>query len=195
MSGMEVLRIVLKWLLNVLVTSVVLALFEILLEKNRGWGSGLNPNGWGRKLFEGSVIARVAEKPYLTVYHLFLFLVIVPAGFSVEYLMWKSFGIGHTFYSGVLDGSGKSLNLQAGNLRLVLMLYFISIWLALIAVEDFLWFVMNWYYRNSLQKLLAGEIWWHRRWIRLGPVKLPRFYLSSLLAAGVFLYSFIHIIK
>jgi len=184
---MQTLPIILAWFLNVLVMSLGLALFEILLEKRNGWGSGLNPNGWGRKLLRGNIVARIGEKPYYTVYHVFVFFVVLPAVFLVEYLLVKSFGAGRMVYSIVFCTSSTSFVMQIGNVRFVALLYIIAAWFAILSVEDFLWFLMNWYYPGSFRDLLDGKIWWHRRWINLGPIKLPRFYLSSVVLAIVFL--------
>lgn len=184
---MQVWPVVLVWFSNILVMSLVLATFEILLEKNNGWGSGLNSNGWGKRVFEGSAIARISEKPYFTVYHIFMFLLVVPTCLIVEYLAVKSLGIAHVAHSRVLGNSNLCLVMQIGNVRIVPLFYLVSVWFALVFVEDFLWFIMNWYYPNSLQELLSGKIWWHKRWISLGPIKLPRFYLSSLVLSIAFL--------
>jgi hypothetical protein len=59
------------------------------------------------------------------------------------------------------------------------LLFLFSEFLAICVFEDFLWFALNWYYPSSLTDLFAGDIWWHTRWVPVGPsVKLPRFYIS-----------------
>lgn len=167
------------WCVNILVISFVLAVFEILLEKNNGWGSGLNPHGWGRKVFEGTFVARISEKPYFTVYHIFMFAAVVPTCLIVEYSVARALGVVHAAYSNILGTSNSYLVAQVDKVHFMPFLYFVSVWFAIVFVEDFLWFVMNWYYPNSLQALFSGNVWWHKRWISLGTVKVPRFYLWS----------------
>ena len=58
-------------------------------------------------------------------------------------------------------------------------------WLLLCVVEDFLWFALNWYYPGSLRELIAGRIWWHTRWWRIGSIKLPGFYVWGLAVSAV----------
>ena len=53
--------------------------------------------------------------------------------------------------------------------------------------EDFLWFALNWYYPESLQDLLAGDIWWHTQWVQMGHIKLPRFYIFTPVLVCIFL--------
>ena len=38
------------WTADVTLLSSALAVFEIVLERDRGWGTALNERGWGRKL-------------------------------------------------------------------------------------------------------------------------------------------------
>src|SRR5579859_7540967 len=102
MLGMQAYSFALAWLLNVLIMSFVLAVFEILMEKRCGWGSGLNPSGWGAKLLEGSILAHICEKPYFTAYHVFMFGVVIPAGLLAECVAVRLVGIGHAAYSTTL---------------------------------------------------------------------------------------------
>jgi len=179
--------IIFAWTINILVLSFGLAVFEIFVERNNGWGTTLNPSGWGRKLFEGSVLTRICEKPYLTPYHLFMFAFVIPSILVIECLTLKFLGILHSVHGGPLGISNLSFVIEIGGVRAEALLFQIATWLSLLALEDFLWFALNWYYPGSLKELLAGKIWWHTRWINLGSAQLPRYYLSTSLAAAIFL--------
>jgi hypothetical protein len=188
-AGMRGHSIVLAWLLNILVLSLVLAVFEVVLEKKNGWGSGLNSLVWGRRMFEGTMISRICEKPYFTVYHVFMFLLVVPTALTAEYAATRLLGICQAAHSAFFGASSACVVTTAGGQRVVPVLFAASTWLALIAVEDFLWFGLNWFYPGSMRALLSGEIWWHQRWVSFGPVKLPRFYLSSVVGSVVLLFA------
>ncbi|HEX3663224.1 MAG TPA: hypothetical protein VHU89_17435 [Acidobacteriaceae bacterium] len=144
--------------------SGILALIEIVIERDRGWASALDERGWGKKLLAGTAVVRWIDKPYVTAYHLLVFGVLLPIALWSQYRFGVLGGFGPGPHAGhpVADG-----------------LFLFSAFLAICVFEDFLWFVLNWYYSDSLTDLLAGEIWWHTGWISLGSaVKLPRFYLS-----------------
>lgn len=150
------------WGTDVTILSALLALVEIVIEKDRGWASALSDRGWGRKLLEGSALARWIDKPYITSYHLLVFGALLPLALWAQYQAgwFAAFGLPRTHP--VADG-----------------LFLVSAFLAVCILEDFLWFALNWYYPRSLADLLAGEIWWHTGWVALaGSVKLPRVYLS-----------------
>jgi len=184
--------LVVAWLANTLVLSLILAVFEIFLEKDKGWASGLNPSTWGRKLLKGSIIARLCEKPYITTYHIFVFLVVMPAIFLGEYLLLKKLGIGHPVSGNLLGASKPFLGMPLGELRFAPSLFLISVWLLLLGAEDFLWFALNWFYPGSLKDLLSGNVWWHSRWVSFGTTKLPRFYLSLPLLSALFLFASVY---
>ena len=116
-----------RFLVNVFVLSLVLAIFEIWMEKDRGWGTGLGPF-WGKKFFKKSFISKASEKYYFTLYHIVMFGLIVPLILLGEYL-W-------IFRTSPL--------------------FYLASWVEIAVVEDFLWFVFNWYFPGSLRKLLAG---------------------------------------
>jgi len=172
------LTLTLAWLINVLVPGCALAIFEIVLEKDKGWASALNPAGFGRRLFEGSIVARLCEKPYITVYHVFMFTVVVPAIFLSEYMLLRSGAVDTQVF-------GKLGPFPCGPTGSAL--FIVSVWLCFLAVEDFLWFALNWYYPQSLRDLLSGRIWWHTRWLEFGWIKLPRFYVSLVALSILFL--------
>jgi hypothetical protein len=183
MGRMQQWIVVLAWCLNVLFLSLALAIFEILIERQNGWASAANPSGWGRKLFAESVIARICEKPYLTVYHLFVFVIVVPAILFGEFLLVKSLGIGRPVYSRLLDAPKWYAMMQMGGVTVTPILFLLAAWFSILVVEDLLWFVLNWYYPKSMQDLLSGNIWWHTQWVSMGRIKLPRFYVTTPLVA------------
>lgn len=152
------------WVTGVTLLSAALALVEIVIEKDRGWASSLNALGWGKKLLAGTPVVRWIDKPYITSYHLLVFGTLLPI------VLWNQYRIG------VLVGfvsSGRTDHPIAH------LLFLFSEFLAICVFEDFLWFALNWYYPSSLTDLFAGDIWWHTRWVPVGPsVKLPRFYIS-----------------
>jgi hypothetical protein len=187
MGRMQPWIVVLAWCLNVLVLSLALALSEILLEKENGWASASNPKGGGRKLFGGSIISEICEKPYLTVYHLFIFLLVVPLILGGELLLVEFLGIGHPVFSRLFVGHATYLVMQVGGVTLIPVLFLTAAWFCIFVVEDLLWFLLNWYYPKSMEDLLSGKIWWHTRWLTLGSIKLPRFYLTIPLVAASFL--------
>lgn len=167
--------ITLFWLADIVVLSLGLAIFEILLERQYGWGGRLNTQGWGRRLFAGTFVSELAEKSYLTVYHVFTFVFVMPAILYAQFVLLK--------FLGVCQPVAGHLLMQVEGVRFAPFMCFLSIWFAILVVEDALWFALNWYYPESWKDLLAGNIWWHTRWVRLGRIKLPRFYLTTPLAA------------
>jgi len=165
------------WGVDVTILSAILALIEIVIEKDRGWASSLDERGWGKKLFAGTPVVRWIDKPYVTGYHLVVFGALLPLVLWAQYRMGFPAGFGSASHHPIADG-----------------LFFFSAFLAVCVVEDFLWFVLNWYYPSSLTDLFAGEVWWHTGWVAVGrSVKLPRIYLSvggialGLLAVSLFL--------
>lgn len=151
------------WVTDVTLLSAVVALIEIVIEKDRGWASAFNERGWGKKLLAGTTVMRWIDKPYVTSYHLLMFGALVPMALGTQYRI------------GALAGFGSRGSGAPG----ADLLFLFSAFLAICVVEDFLWFALNWYYPSSLSDLFAGEIWWHTEWVPVGrSVKLPRIYLS-----------------
>ena len=152
------------WAADVTLLSAILALIEIVIEKDRGWASALSERGWGKKLLAGTPVVRWIDKPYVTAYHLLVFGALLPI------VLWTQFRIGLLVG---FDSAPHSSHPIAD------VLFLFSAFLAICVFEDFLWFALNWYYPSGLTDLFAGDIWWHTGWIPLGPsVKLPRFYIS-----------------
>lgn len=160
---MHCVTYILGWALDVLAISLAVAIFEIVLEKDQGWASARGNNFWGRPIWIHTWFSTIFEKQYVTVYHLGMFGVAIPGALIAEWLALRSAGIA------------------------LPLLSIVAAWLAITAVEDFLWFVLNWYYPSSLRDLLAGKIWWHTRWVRLGSISLPRFYLWTPVASLILL--------
>jgi hypothetical protein len=179
--------VVLAWCLNVVVLSLGLALFEIFIEKEKGWASGANPKVAGRKLFRGSVLSDICEKPYLTAYHLFVFGLIVPLILAGELGLVGAAAIEHPSLGIWFLSPANYLVMKIGGVAFVPILFFIAAWFCIFVVEDLLWFLLNWHYPCSMQDLLSGKIWWHTRWLTLGSIKLPRFYFTTALVAAAFL--------
>ena len=163
-------RLLFLYLTNLVVLSTAVALFEIVLEKEKGWASGLDGRVWGRKFRFGGAVGWLFEKPYVTLYHLAMFGAVLPGIFFGEYALLLRRG------SGLPTGGAWQP-----------FVFFGSLWVAVCVVEDFLWFAMNWHYPRSLSDLFAGGIWWHTRWVRIGTVRLPRFYVWATLLAVVLL--------
>ena len=165
------------WVTDVTCLSTILAVIEIVIEKDRGWASGLNERGWGKRFLAGTPVVRWIDKPYITWYHLLVFGALLPIVLLTQYR------IGVLVEFGPAAGAGYAV---------ADFLFLLSAFMAITVLEDFLWFALNWYYPSSLADLFGGEVWWHTRWIPLGPaVKLPRFYISvGGIAIGLLAVSF-----
>ncbi len=155
------------FLLNVLAISIPLAIFEVVLEKERGWGQALPKNKWyGKKVGIRNLVMRficwVVGVPYFSGYGLLLWYILFPLLIALEYVFLVS------------------------NFFLLL-----AVFVFVLAVEDFLWFVFNPYF-PALQELLKGpkgKIWWHKRWLRIyGGYHLPFSYAISASLAIIFLF-------
>jgi hypothetical protein len=141
------------------------AIFEIIIEKDKGWGSGWDKSKWYAKTFaDGSRLSVFISKilsiePPLN-YHLLLFAVFVPALLTLECLIFN-----------------RSI------------LFFFSVYIGILTVEDFLWFSLNWHFKSfrELLKGPRGSIFWHKSWVRLGNVYLPQTYLiGPIVSAALF---------
>ena len=129
---------------NVLLFALPLALFEINLEKEKGWGGGFPKDKWyGKSSLKGTKIGKAVtkitklESPLN--YHLMIMFLFF-AVFLVEYIVTK-------------------------NIFLVLSCFF-----AVNFFADISWFSFNWYF-NSFKELLKGpygSISWHKSWFKIG---------------------------
>ena len=144
--------------MNILVIALPLAIFEIIIEKNYGWGSGLPRNNWFTKPFlPNNVFVKFSsrllriEKPLN--YHFFVFVITVPLILILEYY--------YLTYN---------------------VLFFLAIFIGILVTEDVLWFLLNWHFdsRKELLKGPNGSIWWHKHWIRISKnYYLPTCYFSA----------------
>ena len=154
------------FIINVLAIALWPALLEIWMEKDKGWGADLPKDTWyGRIIGENNAFMQWLTKtigiPYFFGYAISMYFFLVPVTLLLEY---------HFF---LRDG-----------------FFLLAVYFAVLAVEDFLWFVLNPYF-SSLRELLKGphgNIWWHKRWIKIsGNSYLPASYFSSLVLVTTFL--------
>jgi len=133
------------YILNILIIALPLAIFEIIVEKNGGWGSGWPKDRWYARPFAPnsaltrSLVLVMGIEPPLN-YHMLMFAVVLPFALAAEYL------------SGVKN-----------------ILLLLSSFVCINVVEDFLWFLLNWHF-DSLGQLLRGpngSIWWHKPWVKI----------------------------
>ncbi len=155
------------YILNILLVALPLAIFEIVIEKDKGWGSGWAKDRWyskqflpNNKLFKG--ISVVLGIQGILTYHFLVFGMLIPVILAWEYFVLNS------------------------NLILMLASYVI-----ILVSEDFFWFALNWHF-SSFRHLLKGpkgEIWWHKKWINIkGDFYLPSSYFSSTILSLVLLF-------
>ncbi|MDP2676358.1 MAG: hypothetical protein Q8O83_01595 [bacterium] len=142
---------------NILVFAIPIAILEILIEKDKGWGAGLPKNKWygriiGENNFVTKVMARVLGVPYFFGYAVLMYLFLLPLILLAEHFLLL-----HNF------------------------LLIMAIYIAITVIEDFSWFVLNWNF-PALSELLKGpqgSIWWHKRWLKVvNGYYLPRSYLA-----------------
>lgn len=132
------------YILNILLFSLPLALFEINLEKANGWGGAFPKDKWyGKSSLQGTKFARLLtkitklESPLN--YHLLIMLL-----FAVVFL--------------------SELVVFRKNIWLVLACFFGVNFFA-----DFFWFAFNWHF-DSFKQLLkgpTGKITWHKGWVKI----------------------------
>ena len=167
----ENIIIICSYILNVLVIAIPLAVLELWLEKFKtGWGGEFRSRFWGKKLYF-KVVLKVAEKTYISVYHLVMFAVILPGIFVFEFLvLWH------------LSKSGSWV-LNVYDVRFVPIIFLPTVWLGNSVTEDFLYFVIadlfSWRFPGALKRFFNGECKWHTHYVKLSnSIKLPRFYLT-----------------
>jgi len=133
------------YVLNILLFALPLALFEINLEKDQGWGGGFPRDKWyGKSSLKGTtleeILAKLTNFESPLNYHLvimFLFLAV----FVLEYLF------------------------ATRNIFLILSAFFGVNFFA-----DIFWFSFNWHF-DSFRQLLKGpkgQIYWHKNWLKIG---------------------------
>ncbi|MDE2031112.1 MAG: hypothetical protein KGI58_02540 [Patescibacteria group bacterium] len=154
------------YILNILLIALPLAIFEIIIEKDHGWGSGWSKDKWyakpfhSKSLFIRSIIKILnIESPLY--YHVLVFWVVLPIIFITEFFWLES------------------------NILLL-----ISSYIAVMIFEDFFWFLLNWNF-DSLRQLCngpKGSIWWHKRWRKIYKnYYLPASYFPTLLLSIILL--------
>jgi hypothetical protein len=152
---------------NILAISVIVAILEIVIEKDAGWGANLPKDKWYGKIIgkDNPVfknMAKIIGVPYFFGYGVLMYFFLIPIILVFEY----SF----TEYN---------------------LLFFMAIYVAATALEDFLWFVFNWNF-NSLAELVKGpngKIWWHQKWFKIWHDKfLPRSYFIAIILATLLLF-------
>ncbi|MDO8516140.1 MAG: hypothetical protein Q7S28_02740 [bacterium] len=145
--------------LHIVVIALPLSLFEIIIEKDHGWGSGWDKNKWYAKPFmpTSTLVARIVKMvnvQHPLTYHVLVFVCIIPVFLIFEYIQ--------LVHNGLL---------------------LLSAYLAILILEDFLWFVFNWNF-DSLSQLLKGphgSIWWQKSWIKISTTHyLPTAYFVTL---------------
>lgn len=154
------------FLINVIIIAIPVALLEILIEKDKGWGAGHPKDKWYGKIIglNNPIMKTICGSlgiPYIFGYGLLMYFILIPAVLVIEYFT------------------------LVPNVPLL-----IAIYVAATALEDFSWFVLNWHF-DSLHQLLKGPngtIWWHKRWIKIFPkTYLPASYLTALILV-IFFY-------
>lgn len=151
---------------NILILAGGLAVFEIKIEKNSGWGSGWQKNKWySRPFAPKSLLVKIVVK-LLNVanplnYHAIVFGLVLPLTLIIEYFTLTK------------------------NVFLLLACF-----VGVTVFEDMFWFILNWHF-DSLRQLLKGPnggIWWHHRWMRIYKNQyLPVSYATGFLVAAIFL--------
>lgn len=148
-----------QFLLYNFIFVLLLAIFEIAIEKQHGWGSGFNKKHWYAQKISLPLHLITGTKPLL-IYHLLVLGIV---------------------YSVFLLNLSQIFSIT--NLFVIVGTFIISI-----MVEDFLWFMFNPYF-HSLKELFKGpkgNIWWHTKWQKIGRVYIPASYITSLVLAGIF---------
>lgn len=156
---------IIAFVINVLLIALPIAVFEIIIEKDKGWGAGLPKNTWYGKQMTGrffEAISRFAKVPNFLRFQVAIYFILLPILIAVEYFLIV-----------------EDIN------------FLIAVFFATLVTEDFLWFVINWNF-NSLSELLKGpngKIWWHKKWVRIWPDNyLPRSYFIAAILIVVFLF-------
>lgn len=167
----ESMKLLGLYLANVFVIAIPFAIFEIWLERFKsGWGGEFHNQYWGktvRKNFGLQVYTR---------YHQIAFFRVLPSILLVEFLMFW-----------IYAGSGFWVFDIAG-VKIVPIMFLLSVWIGVTLIEDFLWFALNWHHRGALKRLLSGDVSWHVGWVNLTKsIKLPRKYFEFMIVVFILL--------
>jgi hypothetical protein len=149
--------------LNILLFALPLALFEINLEKNSGWGSAFPKDRWYGKSFIkgtkfGNGLSKITKLEAPLNYHIMVMLL-----FAAVFL--------------------SELFIAHNNFWLVLAAFFGVNFFA-----EIFWFSFNWYF-DSMKQLLKGPngtIFWHKSWVKISknsylPTVYPSWFALSLI--------------
>ncbi len=156
-----------------LLFAIPLGLFEVWLERFKsGWCGEFHNPFWGKKI-RIKLLNLLGEKTYVTPYHLIMFGPVY-LGVSIIELICLHFA-GHGWM--IITVSG---------FKIVPVIWLTAVWFGNATVEDFLWFVFNSYcfwfkfrFPDALKMLFRGKFTWHTRWVKIGSIMLPRFYLTT----------------
>lgn len=143
--------------ISILAFAIPIALLEIMIEKDKGWGAALPKNKWYGMIVgeHNSFVKSIASfigVPYFFGYSVLMYFFLLPLLLLTEhFLIFNNF------------------------------LFTLAIYLGIVVVEDFSWFVLNWNF-PALSELLKGphgSIWWHKRWLKVyNGYYLPKSYLA-----------------
>jgi len=147
------------YIFNIIIIALPLAIFEIIIEKDKGWGSGWDKNKWyAKKFIPDNIIVKSLAKilkiePPLN-YHALVFGFLLPVLFIAQYI-------------------------YVVNDALLLLASLVSV----LVFEDMFWFIFNWNF-GSFRQLLRGpegSIWWIKGWVRIyKKYYLPKSYFIGL---------------
>jgi len=156
---MELWMKFLFFFINVFVLALPIAIGEILIERDKGWYSGHPKDRWyTRKICENHLISRIVGVPYFSVSNILVGLIFLII-LVAEYI----FIFPHT-------------------------LFLASVFIGGLVIEDFLWFLLNWYFPafRELSKGPNGSIWWHQKWLKISSRHyLPKSYLTIIIALSL----------
>lgn len=154
------------FIINVLAIAWPVAILEIIIEKDKGWGAGHPKNTWYGKIIGRNnpictTICKFLNVPYIFGYGLVMYGIFIPAILIVEYFVLTN------------------------NVFLLL-----AIFVAICFIEDFSWFLFNWNF-DSLTQLFKGphgNIWWHLKWVKIYKnIYIPQSYIGGIILTIVFL--------
>ncbi len=153
------------FILNIVLFALPLALIEINIEKDHGWGGGLPKDKWYAKsslkgTWADKVITMITGFESPLNYHVIIMIIF----FSV--------------FICELIFSGKNI------------LLIVACFLGTNMFADFFWFSFNWHF-HSFKELLKGpngSIHWHKHWLKIGKeTYLPKTYPLWFAATIIFL--------
>jgi hypothetical protein len=187
------LKLIELFVANLLPISVALAIFEIWLEgyKVGPWGrTEFKHPFWEKKItggknrFASFLIQRVLDKPYINVYHIIMFVGIIPLISVLNY--------GDLWYVSGHDWSLHGwLIMEIDGAKIFAPIFLVAVWVGNMVVEDFLWFAIQtltgWREPMALRRLFQGDFAWHKNWVQIGKIFIPTSYLTGIAITGALL--------